>query len=360
MAQPGTDQHESRVAVRETAYYTGAASDLPVQPFNDIVGADTGPVLTGKIAVGQSLINAVLHLLSGLLQFHGTEFFYHGFGLFTGCFLALLGMDRLEHLGYQLYLGAWRNGEHIAVKVDGTPLVFGLRKHLSHGFQHTETLVAKNKFHTVQTTATQPLEEADPAGFVLLHTLCGAQNLTISVLIDRNRHQNSHIFKLSTPVAAQVDPIHIDIRIPPTLQRTVPPIFNVDIRFLIQLTDGGWRNLAAPEGLGDVLHTPDGYASQVHFNKSLFHAALPAAIPLNDGSLKGDSLELGYLEGDIPGSGGEVAVIVAAAVALALLVAFIPGCLGQLLCLSLQQLVERLLYTASYQFLELPLDNFFV
>ena len=150
-----------------------AAADLPVQPFNDIVGADTGPVLTGKIAVGQSLINAVLHLLSGLLQFHGTEFFYHGFGLFTGCFLALLGMDRLEHLGYQLYLGAWRNGEHIAVKVDGTPLVFGLRKHLSHGFQHTETLVANNKFHIVQTTATQPLEEADPAGLVLFHTFGG-------------------------------------------------------------------------------------------------------------------------------------------------------------------------------------------
>ena len=75
-----------------------AASDLPVQPFNDIVGADTGPVLTGKIAVGQSLINAVLHLLSGLLQFHGTEFFYHGFGLFTGCFLALLAWIALSIL----------------------------------------------------------------------------------------------------------------------------------------------------------------------------------------------------------------------------------------------------------------------
>ena len=43
MAQPGTDQHEGRVAVRETARHTGAAADLPVQPLNDIVGADTGP-----------------------------------------------------------------------------------------------------------------------------------------------------------------------------------------------------------------------------------------------------------------------------------------------------------------------------
>ena len=45
MAQPGTNQHKGRVAVRETAHHTGAAADLPVQPLNDIVGADASPVL---------------------------------------------------------------------------------------------------------------------------------------------------------------------------------------------------------------------------------------------------------------------------------------------------------------------------
>ena len=34
MAQPGTDQHEGRVAIREATYHTGAAANLPVQPFN--------------------------------------------------------------------------------------------------------------------------------------------------------------------------------------------------------------------------------------------------------------------------------------------------------------------------------------
>ena len=48
-------------------------------------------------------------------------------------------------------------------------------------------------------------------------------------------------------------------------------------------------------------YTPDGYACQVHLNESIFHATLPAAIPLNDGGFKGNSLELGHLEGDIPG-----------------------------------------------------------
>ena len=51
MAQPSTDQHQSRVAVRETAYYPSAAADLPVQPLNHIIGTDASPVLAGKIAV---------------------------------------------------------------------------------------------------------------------------------------------------------------------------------------------------------------------------------------------------------------------------------------------------------------------
>ena len=51
MAQPGTDQHEGRVAVRETAHHTSAAADFPVQSLNDIIGPDASPVLAGEITV---------------------------------------------------------------------------------------------------------------------------------------------------------------------------------------------------------------------------------------------------------------------------------------------------------------------
>ena len=71
MAQPGTDQHEGRVAIREAAHHTGAAADLPVQPFNDVVGADTSPMFAGKIAVGQRFLNAILYLLGCFFQLHG-------------------------------------------------------------------------------------------------------------------------------------------------------------------------------------------------------------------------------------------------------------------------------------------------
>lgn len=36
MAQPGTDQHESKVTARDTSHHTSTAADLPVPPFNDI------------------------------------------------------------------------------------------------------------------------------------------------------------------------------------------------------------------------------------------------------------------------------------------------------------------------------------
>ena len=78
------------------------------------------------------------------------------------------------------------------------------------------------------------------------------------------------------------------------------------------------------------------------------------------GCFNGDSFELRYFEGDLPRSGGEVAAIVATAVALALLIALVPGCLDQFLCPNFQQLVEGFLYAASYQLFDLTLDYFFV
>ena len=77
-------------------------------------------------------------------------------------------------------------------------------------------------------------------------------------------------------------------------------------------------------------------------------------ITLDDGSFKWNALESGDFEGYISESGGEVAAIVAAEVALALLIALRSRRLGLLLRLGRQQLIERLFYDASNQFLDFP------
>ena len=290
MAKPCADQHQGGVAIGECPHHAGAAADLPVQPLDHVVGADARPVFAGKIAVGQRLLNAVLDLFGGLLQFHGAQLGDYGLRLLAGCLFTLLGVDRLEHFCHNFDLGFGHNGENIAVEMHRAALIFGVREHLAHGLQHSHALVADDELYAIQAASTKPLEETDPAGLVLLHALSGAQNLTKTVLIHGNCHQNRHIFVLSAPVAAQVDVVHLSLWIAPALQGAVPPVLDVDVGFLVQPADGGGRNLAAPQRFGDVLHTAHGNARQIHLDEGFLHAALPAAIPLDDGSLEGHTL----------------------------------------------------------------------
>ena len=79
----------------------------------------------------------------------------------------------------------------------------------------------------------------------------------------------------------------------------------MDVGFLVQLADGGGRNLAAPQCLRDVLHPAYGDARQIHLDECLLYAALPAAIPLDDGGFEGYTLEPRHMERDVTGGRGE-------------------------------------------------------
>ena len=103
-------------------------------------------------------------------------------------------------------------------------------------------------------------KKPDPAGLIFLHAFSSTQNFTVSVFIDRNRYQNGHIFKHSgdriSPSSAYdagrsqpLDSVH--------LQRAVPPIFNVNTRFLVQLTDGVGQHFTALQRLDNVFHTSE-------------------------------------------------------------------------------------------------------
>ena len=69
VAKPRADQHQSGVSVRERPHHPRPAADLTVQPLDYIVGTDARPMLAGKIAVGQSFLNAVLDLLAASFSF---------------------------------------------------------------------------------------------------------------------------------------------------------------------------------------------------------------------------------------------------------------------------------------------------
>ena len=60
-------------------------------------------------------------------------------------------------------------------------------------------------------------------------------------------------------------------------------------------------------------------SGDVYKRQGLLHAALPAAIPIDDGRFEGHTLESGHMERDIAGGRGKVPVVVTAAVALSLI-----------------------------------------
>ena len=68
MAQPGTDQHEAELPSGKLPT-PSAAADLPVQPFNDVIGTDASPMFTGEIAVSQRFLNAILTFLAASFSF---------------------------------------------------------------------------------------------------------------------------------------------------------------------------------------------------------------------------------------------------------------------------------------------------
>lgn len=162
MEQPGADQHESGVAVRKAARYTSAATDLPVQPFNVIVGADTSPVFAGKTTSSMP---------------SSTSFA-------ASCSF----MERRSSATDQVYF--------------------------THRLRHTKALVPDNEFYSARATATQPFKEIDPADLVSFHALCCAKRLAIAVLVGRNKLPEQLRSQTLRPSCAQIDPIHIDTRIP--------------------------------------------------------------------------------------------------------------------------------------------------
>jgi len=49
MPQPGADQHQSCITIREAPDHPGSPPDLAIDPLKCVVGPQFGPVFAGKI-----------------------------------------------------------------------------------------------------------------------------------------------------------------------------------------------------------------------------------------------------------------------------------------------------------------------
>ena len=121
----------------------------------------------------------------------------------------------------------WCDGENITVEMHGTALVFRLRKDLCHGIAHSEAFVPDYELYTIKPAFFQPYKEAFPAFGILLHALCGTDDLTVTVLLNSYGNQDTVVFKLSAPVTFEINTVYIDIRILAG-QLAVAPFLNMN------------------------------------------------------------------------------------------------------------------------------------
>lgn len=57
ITEPCANQYENEIAIGEGSYYAGTATNLPVEAFDDVVGADASPVLIGESRVCQRFLS---------------------------------------------------------------------------------------------------------------------------------------------------------------------------------------------------------------------------------------------------------------------------------------------------------------
>ena len=100
--------------------------------------------------------------------------------------------------------------------------------YLANGLQY-KAFITDHQLYALKAAFMQPLEKANPTGLILFHTLGSAQNLAIALPIDTNGNQNAHVFELTAPVAFEVDPIHIDIRVFAAMKYAISPVLNMDV-----------------------------------------------------------------------------------------------------------------------------------
>ena len=87
MAQLGTDKHKGRVAVREAAYHTGAAADLPVQTFQHVGGRNLSCIQLWKSLKRQRVHQTVFQETNGFgktVLVLSADFFSQPASLFSG------------------------------------------------------------------------------------------------------------------------------------------------------------------------------------------------------------------------------------------------------------------------------------
>ena len=117
MTQPGRDQHESGLPIREVADHAGASADLPHNPFHHVVGFQLPPVNPGEGVVCEGLRDLLLHEERGLVELRLIHLFHDLSGLHHRSLASFLSVNRFQHARHFAHLVVGRVAEHVAIQM---------------------------------------------------------------------------------------------------------------------------------------------------------------------------------------------------------------------------------------------------
>ena len=117
--------------------------------------------------------------------------------------------------------------EDVAVKMNGAALPLCIGQEFFNALGQPPAGIRDDQFHTLQAPIDQMTQERRPARLVLFGALANAQNLSMSLGIDGDRHQQGHIANFPAPGALHHDAIKIQVWVEP-LDRPLPP--GIDLR----------------------------------------------------------------------------------------------------------------------------------
>ena len=175
--QPGGDEHERRVPVREGADHPRASPDLAVYPLDAVIGPDSAPVLRWEIGVGQGHPEAVAHGPRRGGEPHPLELAGDSHRLAGACPARLPCVDRLGHASHRLPLRHRDPAEHVAVEMHGAAPVPCVREDLLEGAEHARAPVPDDRADAREAAPLEPGEEPAPRAGGLGVALRAADNL---------------------------------------------------------------------------------------------------------------------------------------------------------------------------------------
>ena len=120
----------------------------------------------------------------------------------------------------------------------------------------------------------------------------------------------------------------------------VPPFLDRGERLVVEVGNGARRHAGAPQNLAYVLDAPGGHAGEVHLDDGLPGAGLAPAVALDHGRLERGAAKLGHVELHLARRRGQLSLVAARPVGLAVGRALVALGVHELVGLFLEELVD--------------------